>query len=178
MSASGGTPPYTWSATGLPANLGIDSSTGCIYGEPLWGELGNHNVTITVEDAAMHTVSKDFVLTVVLKAFDNVQEQIYVLDEDPNIGSFEVIVNGRNHGNHTTVIFGSRWGTADHWTHDGVIYANGFTRWKPKGEEPTSETDPCFGTSVVLGPFQLDRPFLDDGYSCLLYTSPSPRDRG
>jgi hypothetical protein len=93
------------------------------------------------------------------------QEQIYVLDSASDIGTLDVIVNGKSYGQHTGVIFGSRWGSAESWNHDGVIYANGFTRWKPKGEEPGEETDPCFGTSVVLGPFQLDKPFLSDGYS-------------
>ncbi len=32
MTASGGVPPYQWSATGLPAGLGIDANTGIISG--------------------------------------------------------------------------------------------------------------------------------------------------
>lgn len=93
------------------------------------------------------------------------QEQIYVLDGAEDIGTFEVIVNGVSYGNHCGVILGSRWDAEDSWNHDGVIYANGFTRWKPKGEQPGAETDPCFGTSVVLGPFHIVEPFLGDGYS-------------
>lgn len=104
-------------------------------------------------------------LDTITKVFDNVKEQIYVLDGAPDVGTFDVVVNGQDHGKHNGVIFGSRWGTADSWNQDGVIYANGFTRWKPKGEEPGAETDPCFGTSVVLGPFQIAVPFLSDGYS-------------
>jgi hypothetical protein len=99
------------------------------------------------------------------KVFDSVQEQIYVLDGAPDIGILEVVINGRSYGHHTGVVLGSRWGTANSWVHDGVIYANGFTRWKPKGEAPGAETDPCFGTSVILGPYQVDVPFLEDGYS-------------
>ncbi|MEO6501316.1 MAG: M28 family peptidase, partial [Jatrophihabitantaceae bacterium] len=34
MTASGGTAPYTWSASGLPAGLGINASTGLISGTP------------------------------------------------------------------------------------------------------------------------------------------------
>lgn len=101
----------------------------------------------------------------ITKVFDNVQEQIYVLDAGAGIGTCEIIVNGDSYGQHSGIIFGSRWGSSDSWNHDGVIYANGFTRWKPKGEEPGAETDPCFGTSVVLGPFHIDAPFLSDGYS-------------
>jgi len=93
------------------------------------------------------------------------QEQIYVLDGAQEIGTFEIVVNGKSKGQHSAVIFGSRWDSENSWNHDGVVYANGFTRWKPKGEEPGPEADPCFGTSVVLGPFQVDEPFLSDGYS-------------
>lgn len=99
------------------------------------------------------------------KLFDNTQEQIYGLRGPSDIGTFTVTVNGQYHERYTAVVFGSRWGSAQSWNHDGVIYANGFTRWKPKGEAPGAATDPCFGTSVILGPFQLDEPFLSDGYS-------------
>jgi len=34
LAASGGTPPYTWSAAGFPAGLSMDSSTGVISGVP------------------------------------------------------------------------------------------------------------------------------------------------
>ncbi|WP_322786251.1 trypsin-like serine protease [Catelliglobosispora koreensis] len=44
-SASGGTPPYTWSATGLPPGLSISSSTGTVSGTPT--TAGTYNTTIT-----------------------------------------------------------------------------------------------------------------------------------
>ncbi|HCT76755.1 MAG TPA: hypothetical protein DGG94_15960 [Micromonosporaceae bacterium] len=44
-SASGGTPPYSWSATGLPPGLSINSSTGQVTGTP--STAGSYNVTIT-----------------------------------------------------------------------------------------------------------------------------------
>jgi secreted trypsin-like serine protease len=44
-SASGGTPPYTWSATGLPPGLSINSSTGQVTGTPT--TAGSFSVTIT-----------------------------------------------------------------------------------------------------------------------------------
>ena len=45
LSATGGTTPYTWSATGLPAGVTIGSSTGTISGTPT--TAGTYNVTAT-----------------------------------------------------------------------------------------------------------------------------------
>jgi len=49
LTASGGTPPYTWSATGLPATLTLDPVKGTITGTPA---VGTYPVTITVTDSA------------------------------------------------------------------------------------------------------------------------------
>ena len=50
LSVSGGTAPYTWSATGLPAGLAINSSTGQITGTPT--AEGVSAVTVSVTDSA------------------------------------------------------------------------------------------------------------------------------
>jgi hypothetical protein len=49
VAATGGTTPYTWSATGLPAGLSLDSSSGAISGIPT--ASGTSTVTVTVTDA-------------------------------------------------------------------------------------------------------------------------------
>ncbi|WP_117213103.1 M14 family zinc carboxypeptidase [Allorhizocola rhizosphaerae] len=56
-SASGGTPPYTWSATGLPPGLSINSGTGQVTGTPT--TAGTYNTTITASGG-----SASFVWTV------------------------------------------------------------------------------------------------------------------
>ncbi|MFG3101388.1 alkaline phosphatase family protein [Streptomyces sp. NPDC048182] len=62
LTASGGTAPYTWSATGLPAGLSLDSATGKIAGTPT--TAGSSSVTATAEDAAGATASTTFTWTV------------------------------------------------------------------------------------------------------------------
>ncbi|MEU5692084.1 S8 family serine peptidase [Actinosynnema sp. NPDC020468] len=62
LNASGGTTPYTWSATGLPAGLSISASTGLISGTPT--AAATANVTATVKDNAAKTGSATFTITV------------------------------------------------------------------------------------------------------------------
>ncbi|GAA4605887.1 hypothetical protein GCM10023107_73800 [Actinoplanes octamycinicus] len=61
-SAAGGTTPYTWSATGLPHGLSIDSGTGAITGTP--DTLGASTVTVTVTDARKQSAKVSFVWTI------------------------------------------------------------------------------------------------------------------
>jgi Tol biopolymer transport system component len=96
---------------------------------------------------------------------DDASDQVYVLGGPSDIGQFEVIVNGISYGMHPGIVLGSRWGLQESWPQDAVIYANGFTRWKPQGVSSDASTDPCFGTSLVLGPFHLAPPFLADGFT-------------
>ena len=62
LTASGGTAPYTWSATGLPAGLSINSATGLISGTP--STAATHAVTVTATDAASQAGSASFSWTV------------------------------------------------------------------------------------------------------------------
>lgn len=61
-SAEGGTAPYTWSATGLPAGLSITPATGTVSGTAT--TAGTSTVTVTATDRAGKTGSTSFTWTV------------------------------------------------------------------------------------------------------------------
>jgi hypothetical protein len=58
MTATGGTLPYTWSATGLPTGLSINAGTGLINGTTT--RAGGFSVTVTAVDAAGRSASTQF----------------------------------------------------------------------------------------------------------------------
>ena len=64
VAATGGTTPYSWSATGLPAPLVINATTGQITGTPTAAFSGNVVVTVTDAAASPATVSKTLSLTI------------------------------------------------------------------------------------------------------------------
>jgi hypothetical protein len=61
-SATGGTTPYTWSASGLPAGLSVNASTGAVTGAPI--TIGTSSTKVTVTDAKKITSSTTFAWTV------------------------------------------------------------------------------------------------------------------
>ncbi len=69
ITATGGTTPYTYSATGLPSSLSINSSTGVISGTPALSAVGSHSVNVTVTDAGKPTAqSATAVLSITVSA--------------------------------------------------------------------------------------------------------------
>lgn len=65
VAATGGTPSYSWSATGLPTGLSINAGTGAITGTP--SASGSFTVNVTVTDSTMPTAmttSKQFTVTI------------------------------------------------------------------------------------------------------------------
>ena len=62
FTASGGSQPYTWSVTGAPAGLTMDSAAGAISGTPT--TAGSFNFTVQVSDKNGATASKLLALTI------------------------------------------------------------------------------------------------------------------
>jgi Putative Ig domain len=83
LAATGGTPPYTWSVTGLPTGLNVDPATGAIMGTPGPG-TGNADyplaVTVTDSDSPAETATASLTL--------------HVNPPPQNDGALDVIVNG------------------------------------------------------------------------------------
>jgi hypothetical protein len=63
VSATGGLPPYTWSAAGLPPGLSIALLSGVISGTPT--DVGAFSPTVTVRDALLRTSNRQFSLPIV-----------------------------------------------------------------------------------------------------------------
>jgi hypothetical protein len=55
LTATGGTPPYRWTASGLPAGLSIDAVTGVVSGAPT--AAGGYSPTVVVTDARGQSAS-------------------------------------------------------------------------------------------------------------------------
>jgi len=63
FSATGGVPPYAWSAGGLPSGMTLASS-GTLSGTPAKGSYGTYNLPVTVQDSAQQTATRYYLLIV------------------------------------------------------------------------------------------------------------------
>ena len=62
LAATGGIPPYTWAATGLPPGLSLDPATGLVTGTPT--TAGTFQATVTVRDGAGVTATRAVTWTI------------------------------------------------------------------------------------------------------------------
>ena len=66
LAASGGVPPYTWSAPGLPPGLSISPATGAVSGTPT--AAGTYSLTVSVTDSASTPATTSTTLSMVVAA--------------------------------------------------------------------------------------------------------------
>ena len=81
LAASGGVPPYTWSANGLPAGLSLDAASGLISG--VINAAGALSFTIRVVDSASANATNLFHLNVSLPALPSIQISGLPTNADP-----------------------------------------------------------------------------------------------
>jgi len=84
LTATGGTAPYTWSATGLPAGLTI--SDGTVSGTPT--ASGTFNVAVTVTDSTGAVANASYSMAINLPACSNTNAVI------TSVGRDFIVVNG------------------------------------------------------------------------------------
>jgi hypothetical protein len=68
VAASGGTTPYTFSATGLPSGITINGTTGAITGTPAQSAVGAASVVVTATDTSLPQQSAKATLSLVVTA--------------------------------------------------------------------------------------------------------------
>jgi uncharacterized protein (TIGR03437 family) len=61
LKAIGGTPPYSWSAMGLPAGVTLNASSGALAGSP--AQPGNYTFTVQVSDAETPAAATSITVT-------------------------------------------------------------------------------------------------------------------
>jgi hypothetical protein len=137
LTATGGTAPYTWSATGLPAGLTINNGT--VSGTPT--ASGTFSVAVTVTDATGAVAHASYSMAVNLAVCSNTNAVI------TSVGRNFIVVNGGlNLADHV-------WYTP---TSAGTTFTGGVTSFAT-GElvDYVGQLDPvsgCYATSMTVKP--------------------------
>ncbi len=139
LTVTGGTAPYTWSATGLPNGLTIDKGNGAVSGTPTVS--GTFSVAVTVTDSTGAVANASYSMVINLPACSNTNAVITSVGRD-----FIVVNGGLNLADHV-------WSTS---TPAGTTFTGGTTTFVT-GElvDYVGELDPvsgCYATSMTVKP--------------------------
>ncbi|MCG9967590.1 S-layer homology domain-containing protein [Pelotomaculum terephthalicicum JT] len=91
--ATGGTEPYTWTATGLPAGLTINQASGLISGIPT--SVGTSTVSATVYDSGGQSTGESFILTITRKSSGKGPSTSPTQQPTSPSSNVEIMVNGK-----------------------------------------------------------------------------------
>ena len=83
--ATGGQTPYSWSASGLPNGMGINSSSGAVFGTPT--VAGTFSVTVTAQDSSSPQKTASKVLTLTVSNASSPAPSISSISPNPVTGS-------------------------------------------------------------------------------------------
>jgi hypothetical protein len=134
--ATGGTQPYTWIASGLPAGLQIGPATGYIAGTPPQGSAGTYNVQVTVTDTTgcCQPATGSFLLNIAYATYD------FTVKIGPGLtsGTTKVLIDGSEEttlGGGQSETFTARQGRSHVVTVDQTVSSSGQsgTRFTVKG---------------------------------------------
>jgi len=140
--ASGGTPPYTWSATGLPAGVSL-SSTGAFSGSPT--ALGQYDIVLTATDSTGLSGSLPLTVTtneLLLQIYDSQNRTPPLLTP---------IVAGTSIGASYYMLAQGGTQTGYTWTVEGTL-PPGITSGPPAGCNTTCALD-FSGTPTTAGTY-------------------------
>jgi formylglycine-generating enzyme required for sulfatase activity len=76
-----GTPAYTWNATGAPAGLTMNATSGVLSGTPT--SAGNFATTVRVTDGKSQTVSRNYTISIGTSA-------VLSISTPPNLGTIDI----------------------------------------------------------------------------------------
>lgn len=147
MTATGGALPYTWTASGLPTGLSLNSSTGVISGVP--SEVGSSKVTVSASDGVGNSVSASLVLAIAPAILG------VTPSTGPSAGGTEVTITGSGFSGVTGVDFGTAAASAYTVNSDTSITAvtpagSGAVDVTVTGADPSLDTPPDLFTYYTV----------------------------